>query len=906
MHSGDLQFTDVWGEDASLMGTYFDASMVGIPIRRVVTIFNESNQIFHFDPQTLQLPPGFSIVELSASEIMVCDEAWITLEMSADAVGSFSGMLQLSDAVDPTWTYSIPLQGDVWESVTENTSPELIAAPGPLTIEEDGVAGGLDLAALFTDGEGTDPAELTYTIVGNTNQEVVWTEVTGSWLSYGTNLDQFGSTQLLVRATDALGASTETQLLITAQAINDAPQPALPITDIYLDDSQTEAYLDLTQLFSDTDLNTWGEFLSYEVVSVAFPQPEGEGSSGGTQPLATAEVMGSQLKLTYTGGAIAPATVTIKATDMAGASTNLTFNVKPSSALPSGSQTATATAPAASLSNGALLTNTSLASYSTSYTGPTAAAAASSVINLPTVSIGSAAAMEGTTTSNTLSFPVSVVGSGFVTVSYIVTYGSALPGSDYVQPTTNVLMIPGDTTGSIQVSTIPDGVYEANETFSVTLTSVANGKLGTNTGIGTIYNDDMQPPPPSATVTVTAPDASASEAGPDKGQFTFTRTGSTATSLTVSFMLGGTAMQGSDYSSLGTAVTIPAGTASKTIDVTPIDDCQPESEKSVTVTLPPSGSGWTAGSPNSATVNIADNDSSSGLPTISIEDVSVTEGNSGTTNANFKVNLSAAACGSSISVSYYTSDGSATAGSDYTTASGMVAFSTGQLSQQISVPVKGDTIDENNETFYVSLSSAMGATITDNQATGTIIDDDDGGSGSGGNLPVLSVSGPAPVMEGNEGEQEVTFTITASPAPTSTLVVNYTTIDDTATVANNDYVKPYTGTIGSVTFSANQTSQTVKVKIKGDTNVEPEEKFFLELSAPGSTSTLDNLHKKAEAVILNDDGMGAWMAGSFCMKDTTGMLNAVAPVWSARVMAWVIARWMAARFCRAAIPACRT
>ncbi len=116
------------------------------------------------------------------------------------------------------------------------------------------------------------------------------------------------------------------------------------------------------------------------------------------------------------------------------------------------------------------------------------------------------------------------------------------------------------------------------------------------------------PPPPLPTVTIAATDSSASEAGPNSGTFTITRTGSTTSSLLVNLTVGGTASAGGDYTTISTPVTIAAGSATKTVTVAPVDDSAVESAETVVLTVATS-SGYTVGSPSSATVTIADNDS---------------------------------------------------------------------------------------------------------------------------------------------------------------------------------------------------------------------------------------------------------------------------------------------------------
>ena len=113
----------------------------------------------------------------------------------------------------------------------------------------------------------------------------------------------------------------------------------------------------------------------------------------------------------------------------------------------------------------------------------------------------------------------------------------------------------------------------------------------------------------------------------------------------------------------------------------------------------------------------------SGAPVISVNDVSLNEGNSGTTNAVFTLTLSPASA-NAVTVNYATADGTATAGSDYTAVSGVVTFAAGQTSRTVSVPVLGDTVPEPDETFYLALTNPVGATLSRPQAKATILNDD--------------------------------------------------------------------------------------------------------------------------------------------------------------------------------------
>jgi len=111
------------------------------------------------------------------------------------------------------------------------------------------------------------------------------------------------------------------------------------------------------------------------------------------------------------------------------------------------------------------------------------------------------------------------------------------------------------------------------------------------------------------------------------------------------------------------------------------------------------------------------------LPTLSVANASVLEGNVGTTNLNFTVTLSAASA-SAVTVNYATSDGTALAASDYTAANGILTIPTGATTGTVSVPISGDTMVEPDETLMLTLSTPVNATITTVVATGTITNDD--------------------------------------------------------------------------------------------------------------------------------------------------------------------------------------
>ncbi len=224
-------------------------------------------------------------------------------------------------------------------------------------------------------------------------------------------------------------------------------------------------------------------------------------------------------------------------------------------------------------------------------------------------------------------------------------------------------------------------------------------------------------------------------------------------------------------------------------------------------------------------------------PTLSINDVTVTEGNAGTTTATFTVSLSNSMTAPTITTDFATADGTATAGSDYVANSGTLTFNPGVTSQTLNVTVNGDTLNETNETYFVNLSNVSGADYADSQGLGTITNDDP--------APSLSIN-DVTVTEGNAGTTTATFTVSLSAASGQTVTVDYATADGTATTAGSDYV----AVSGTLTFNPGTTTQTVNVTVNGDTLNEVNETYFVNLTNPVSATITDN---QGLGTITDDD-----------------------------------------------------
>lgn len=200
--------------------------------------------------------------------------------------------------------------------------------------------------------------------------------------------------------------------------------------------------------------------------------------------------------------------------------------------------------------------------------------------------------------------------------------------------------------------------------------------------------------------------------------FTISLSAATTHRVTVKYSTAnGTAQKATDYTeTIGSAIFEP-GVTTRTVEVPILDDNIDEVDESFTFTISPNLGILTRAQ---STVTILDNDPP---PSVSIGDASVFEGGSGTRNINFPVTLSAAS-GMTITLNYATAAGTATADTDYNSASGMVTFSPGQTTSSIVVQVRGDGLNEGDETFLVNLSNPVNVTIADGQGTGTIQDDD--------------------------------------------------------------------------------------------------------------------------------------------------------------------------------------
>jgi len=534
-----------------------------------------------------------------------------------------------------------------------------------------------------------------------------------------------------------------------------------------------------------------------------------------------------------------------------------TLSVKTSSAAPSGSITNTATITSPTLDPD---TSNNSSSVSTGIVGSSAASADLSIDSMDRATAVSAGA--------TASFQVVISNKGPSTANHprltnavpanttFLNASVADPIGDFHCTTPAV-----GTTGNI-VCTAPTFDVRGGDQPVFTFTFRVNDGVSqetTLTNSASIAADETDPNTSNNTasrttaITTTAPSADVSVAVSGGGTtfgIVVRNAGpndAASVTLTDSVPSGSTFVSWSQNSGPAFNCSTPApgatGTINCTIGVLPGFEGKTTTAEFV-LTVDTSAQVTNTASVSSSTADPRPDNNTSSFPVlakISIDDVIVMEGNSGTTPAIFTVNLQPANATLTATVDYQTTNGTATAGSDFVATSGTLTFLAGETTKTITVPVIGDTIVEGNESFNVQLSNAINATFQDTVGLGAIIDDDLGGP------PPPSVRiGNLSFPEGNSGTLNVTFTATLSAASTSVSRVRWQTQDGTAT-AGSDYI----ASSGELVFQPGDLTKTFTVAIIGDTNFEPDETFNILIVSTDNTSTAPGA--AAVGTILNDD-----------------------------------------------------
>jgi hypothetical protein len=271
----------------------------------------------------------------------------------------------------------------------------------------------------------------------------------------------------------------------------------------------------------------------------------------------------------------------------------------------------------------------------------------------------------------------------------------------------------------VPVTVAGDLMDEPTESFKINLSSPVNTTISTGTGTATITDND---PPPSIRVSsLTVAEANTTTVA----NFTVSLSAPSGHTVKVNYATyDGTSRAPADYTAKAlTTLTFLPGETSKTIPVSIVGDVLDEANENFRVVLSSSVNATIAVATGICTVT--DNDLP---PSITITSATVTEPDTGTIAATFTVTLSAAS-GQNVTVKYVTASGTsapATAGTDYTAVPFLttLTFLPGQTVKTVSIQVKGDLLKEINETFFLNLSGAVNASISEGQGLGTILNED--------------------------------------------------------------------------------------------------------------------------------------------------------------------------------------
>ncbi len=393
-------------------------------------------------------------------------------------------------------------------------------------------------------------------------------------------------------------------------------------------------------------------------------------------------------------------------------------------------------------------------------------------------------------------------------LTYTTVDGTATAGADYT-PVSGTVSFPASSTRDvvkrIVVQGLQDTLDEDNETFSIV---VKNGANTVTTGNGILDDDDSTP-----TYTLTA---ATNPVGEGVGNATVTATLSAVSGrpVTIPFHTqDDTAVAPEDYTAVANgSITINPGQPSGTAAIAITDDTYDDADLEYFKVIGGQGSNGEQRSNPDLSIGITDDDV---RPTVSVSAPGAAlEG----TTLSFTVSLSSRS-NRTVTVLATTSDGTATAGQDYTAVNQqMVTFNPGDTTHTVDVTTLSDTVNEvNPETLMLTLTSPVNADSGTMSAVGGISDDDD---------PPTATLTPTTVSEGDSGTAPATFTVTLDAPSGRVLHVGYTVSSDTAT-AGQDFV---VNTGGTLTFNKGELTKTFTVGVIGDTMYEPDEQFKITLS----------------------------------------------------------------------------
>ena len=395
-----------------------------------------------------------------------------------------------------------------------------------------------------------------------------------------------------------------------------------------------------------------------------------------------------------------------------------------------------------------------------------------------------------------LSVELSQASADTVTVDYATSDITAEAGDDYTDTSGTLTFAPGETVKAIIVPILDDAIYETLERFNVTLSTPTGATLPAFPGAQINIAVDESPP------TATIADVSAGE-GADTMTVTLNLSHESSRRTvyeTTTSRVGGTATQGADYENFlsgGEArITVPAGDTQASLDITITDDAAAETSETITIRWDNDPTGISNGDATPNTINftgtITDNDSGAQL---SIQDASADETSS---SIAFRIDSSETLT-QDVTFNYSTSIGASDSAevNDFDPESAVShTLSAGSVRGLIDIYLNDDDLYEGDETFTVTISNPVNASIADATATGTIIDDE--------TQPTLEVS-PASATEGDD----IIFLVDLiGPLTEDDVTFNYATSRESD---DNSESNDFTRTTGTETIAAGNSAAIITV-----------------------------------------------------------------------------------------------
>jgi hypothetical protein len=440
-----------------------------------------------------------------------------------------------------------------------------------------------------------------------------------------------------------------------------------------------------------------------------------------------------------------------------------------------------------------------------------------------------AIATEGSTT-DTGKFTISRTGPTTEALTVDITVsGTATNGTDYDTINDSVTIPIGKSFVDVVVKTKADTGVELTETAILTIDEGDTYTINESATAATVtVKDDDKP-----TVSLTATDATASETGKNNtGKFTITRTGANHEALVVPIVLTGTATKGTDYKTLSTSITIPAGKSSKVIEIKPKDDLLLEGTETIIATL---GTGAFIASSEAKTGTISLSEDEVPDVTLKVTDAVATEP---TTDKGTITVTRSGPTGAALVVDLDVT-GTATNGTDYTTIADSVTIPAGKSFATITVAPTDDSTLEGSETVIVTLADSANYDLDSDTSSGTVTLKDN-------EKPTISITATDDDSD-EDSDDAIVFTISRDGGSSDALDVLYS-ISGTAKLGT-DTNETLTG---KATIAAGSLNKTISITPKNDSAFEGDETIILTLKA-ATAYTISADNTKDTATIVEDD-----------------------------------------------------